>query len=77
MEELVSGSVDGTKELATREGCSDRAVRMTLSLAFLSPQIVQAAVNGTLADGLGICQLTELPECWRQQADLCDRKLPT
>jgi site-specific DNA recombinase len=68
LEELVSGRVSGTKAIADREGCSDRSVRMTLSLAFLSPRIVQAAVDGTLADSLGVSRLIELPECWREQA---------
>jgi site-specific DNA recombinase len=67
LEELVSGRVSGTKALADREGCSDRSVRMTLSLAFLSPPIIQAAVDGTLADGAGVSRLIELSECWREQ----------
>jgi site-specific DNA recombinase len=70
LEELVSGRVSGTKAIADREGRSERSVRMTLSLAFLSPQIVQAAVDGTLADGPGVSRLMELSECWRQQSEL-------
>jgi hypothetical protein len=41
---------------------------MTLSLGFLSPRIVEVAVDGTLADGPGMSRLVELPESWRKQA---------
>jgi site-specific DNA recombinase len=68
LQELVSGRVSGTKAIADREGYSERSVRMTLSLAFLSPQILQAAVDGTLADGPGVSRFTDLPESWREQA---------
>src|SRR5207253_1496915 len=69
VDELISGRVSDTKEIAGREGCSDRSIRMTLSLAFLSPRIVQAAVDGTLPDGPGVSRLTELPPAWPKQAE--------
>jgi len=53
LNELIDGRVTDTKEIADREGCSDRSIRMTLSLAFLSPSIVQAAVDDTLPQGSG------------------------
>ena len=37
------------ESLALREGKTDRSIRMTLSLAFLAPNIVKAAVDGRLA----------------------------
>jgi hypothetical protein len=44
--------VDGTwaspEEIAAIEGCSERSVRMTLPLAFLSPTIVRAVVEGSM-----------------------------
>jgi site-specific DNA recombinase len=67
LEELVSGHVSGTKAIADREGCSERSVRMMLSLAFLSPEIIQPAVAGTLADGRGVSGLIELPPDWQTQ----------
>jgi site-specific DNA recombinase len=67
LEELVSGRVSGTKVIADREGCSERSVRMMLSLAFLSPEIIQSAVAGTLADGHGVSGLIELPPDWHTQ----------
>ena len=38
--------------LASREGKTERSIRMTLSLAFLAPEIVKAAVEGHLPRGL-------------------------
>ncbi len=45
LDELVSGAVKDTAAIAEREGCSERSVRMTLSLAFLSPKVVRAIVD--------------------------------
>ncbi|MFM2279934.1 MAG: hypothetical protein RLZZ444_2165, partial [Pseudomonadota bacterium] len=45
----LRGFVDGTwaspEEIAAMEGCSERSVRMTLPLAFLSPTIMRAIVE--------------------------------
>jgi hypothetical protein len=41
--ELVSGA-SGTQEIAKRHKCSPRHVEMTISLAFLAPVLVKAAV---------------------------------
>lgn len=51
LEELTSGSVANPDALAAREGCSERAIRLMLSLAFLSPTIVQAIVASRLPRG--------------------------
>jgi site-specific DNA recombinase len=40
---------------------------MTLNLAFLAPEIVQAAVAGTLPHGAGLSRLGDLPMQWRAQ----------
>jgi site-specific DNA recombinase len=40
---------------------------MTISLAFLSPEVVQAAVDGRLPRGAGLKTLTEPPLTWLQQ----------
>ena len=37
------------ESIASREGKSERSIRMTLSLAFLAPEIVKAAVEGQAA----------------------------
>ena len=67
LDELVAGRVTDTQEIAEREGISDRSVRMMLNLAFLSPQLVKAAVEGKLPHGSGISRLFDLPACWNEQ----------
>ena len=54
-------------EIAKREGRSKRSVRMILSLAFLSPEIVSAAIAGTLPRGLGLSNMTGAPMDWSEQ----------
>ena len=67
LEELLGGRMDGTEALALRAGSSERSVRMTLSLAFVSPAIVEAIVAGRLPRGIGIRHLAELPPSWTEQ----------
>ncbi len=38
--------------IAQRESRSERMIRMTLSLAFLDPKLVQAALHGALPRGI-------------------------
>jgi hypothetical protein len=59
LDEIISGKVEGIEAIAAREGVSQRSARMGLSLAFLAPDIVQAAVGGTLPRGLGVSHLNE------------------
>lgn len=42
-----------TESITRRERCSVREVNMTISLAFLAPGLVQAAVTGRLPRGQG------------------------
>jgi hypothetical protein len=65
--ELVDLKVADTEALAQREGLSERNIRMTLSLAFLAPDIIVAALDGRLPRGLGLTRLTELPVSWAEQ----------
>ncbi|CAH1654906.1 hypothetical protein CHELA1G11_10859 [Hyphomicrobiales bacterium] len=67
VDELTTGSVTDTRQIARREGCSERSVRMTLNLAFLSPDIMRAAVEGRLPHGVGTTSLADTPPCWRAQ----------
>jgi hypothetical protein len=39
--------------IAAREGKSERSIRMTLSLAFIAPPLVVAAIEGRLPRGFG------------------------
>jgi hypothetical protein len=66
VQELVSGQVMSTAQIATRERCSERAVRMTLTLAFLPPQVIEAAAMGQLPDHLGSTVLVNLPIEWER-----------
>jgi hypothetical protein len=40
---------------------------MTISLAFLAPELVKAAIDGQLPHGLGIARLCDLPIEWTRQ----------
>jgi hypothetical protein len=53
LDEIVSGSVTDVQQIAARQKCSVRQVNMTISLAFLAPDLVRAAVEGRLPRGLG------------------------
>jgi len=58
---------DDLAAIAARENRSERSVRMILSLAFLAPDIVKAAIDGTLPRGHGLSTLTDLPMDWTEQ----------
>ena len=40
---------------------------MTISLAFLAPNLVKAAIEGRLPRGIGIERLRDLPNEWSRQ----------
>jgi site-specific DNA recombinase len=67
LEQLVQGDVPDLAAIAERERRSERSVRMILSLAFLAPDIVKAAIDGTLPRGQGLSTLTDLPMDWAEQ----------
>jgi len=67
LDQLVKGDVPDLAAIATRENRSERSVRMILSLAFLAPDIVKAAIEGTLPRGHGLSTLTDLPMDWVEQ----------
>ncbi|MDR5728114.1 MAG: recombinase family protein [Terriglobia bacterium] len=70
LQELTSGKVKDTEEIAIREDRSKRSIHMTMSLAFLAPDIVEAAINGTLPRRVGITRLADLPPSWRKQREM-------
>jgi site-specific DNA recombinase len=55
------------ESLASRERRTVRSIRMTLSLAFLTPEIVKAAVEGRLPRGFGLKRRVDLPMAWPDQ----------
>ena len=64
---IMAGRIADTNALAEREGISERSARQLLSLAFLAPDIVEAAASGTLPRGFGVSSLTDLPLDWNEQ----------
>src|SRR5258707_4129972 len=48
LDEIVSGAVTDVQQIASRPKCSVRQVNMTISLAFLAPDLVSAGAEGRL-----------------------------
>jgi site-specific DNA recombinase len=67
LDEIVSGSATDVEQIATRQKCSVRQVNMTISLAFLAPDLVKAAVEGRLPRGIGVERLRDAPSEWSRQ----------
>jgi site-specific DNA recombinase len=67
LDDVVSGRVTTIAELCAREKCSARQVNMTISLAFLAPNLVKAAVEGRLPRGIGVERLRDPPAEWSRQ----------
>ncbi len=67
LEELVTNSNATAESIAKREHCTARKVNMTISLAFLAPDLVKAAIDGALPHGMGVVRLADLPAEWSQQ----------
>src|ERR1700737_4206773 len=67
LDEIVSGSATDIEKIATRQKCSVRQVNITISLAFLAPDLVKAAVEGRLPRGSGVERLRDAPAEWSRQ----------
>lgn len=67
LNELVSGQVEDTEALASREQRTKRSVHMLISLAFVAPDIIEALIAGRLPRGIGITRLADLPPSWAKQ----------
>lgn len=67
VDDLVSGRALDTQQLADREHCSERSIRANINLAFLSPTIIKAALEGTLPDGMGVSVLCAAGPEWGSQ----------
>lgn len=67
LDDVVSGRVTSVADLGARENCSVRQVNMTISLAFLAPNLVKAAVEGRLPRGVGVERLRDPPTEWSRQ----------
>jgi len=67
LDEIVAVTVTSVEHIAAREKCSIRQVNMTISLAFLAPELVKAAVEGRLPRGIGVTRLRDAPAEWSRQ----------
>ena len=65
LDEVVTGA--DVEAIAAREKCSVRQVNMTISLAFLSPTLVKAAIEGRLPRGIGVARFRDAPAEWSKQ----------
>jgi site-specific DNA recombinase len=70
LDDVVSGRMTTIAELCARENCSARQVNLTISLAFLAPDLVKAAMEGRLPRGIGIERLRDLPAEWSRQFEV-------
>ena len=66
LEEIVSGTTT-VEDIATRHKCSIRHVNMTISLAFVAPGLIKAAIEGRLPRGIGVANLRDAPAEWSLQ----------
>jgi hypothetical protein len=67
LDEIVTSVATDVDQIAAREKCSVRKVNMTISLAFLAPDLVKAAIEGRLPRGLGVSRLCDCPAEWSRQ----------
>ena len=67
LDQLAARAVPNPAAIASREGRSQRHVERTISLAFLAPDLVKAAIEGRLPRGVGVSRLFDPPSEWRRQ----------
>jgi site-specific DNA recombinase len=68
IDDLVHGRVASFAVIARREGRAERHIRLLAPLAFLSPRIVSALLDGTAPADLTLTKLARaLPHSWAEQ----------
>jgi hypothetical protein len=67
LDELIAGTVTTVAQIAAREQCSIRQVNRSITLAFIAPTLVQAAVDGRLPRGIGVATVRDFPAEWSRQ----------
>jgi site-specific DNA recombinase len=67
LDEVIGDPTASLGAISVREALPERSVRSIVSLAFLAPDIVKAAVEGTLPRGFGVSRLIDLPASWSRQ----------
>ena len=76
LDELTTDPIRTIESIAAPEKKTERSIRMTLSLAFLSPALVKAAIDGRLPRGFGTKRLMDLPMTWSEQWSTLGLKPP-
>ena len=72
LDELLADSHANAESIAKRERCSIRKVNMTVSLAFLAPDLVKAAIAARLPHGMGVARLADMPAEWSRQHQMLE-----
>ena len=68
IDDLVDGRVASFAEIATREGKVERHIRLLAPLAFVSPSVIAAIVDGATPADLTVTGLARaLPHSWAEQ----------
>jgi hypothetical protein len=67
LDQLIAGTVSNVEQIAAREKCSIRQVNRTITLAFIAPTLVEAAVDGRLPRGIGVATVRDFPAEWTRQ----------
>jgi hypothetical protein len=67
LDELATGVATNVEQIAARAKCSVRQINLTISLAFLSPALVKAGVEGRRPRGIGVARLRDAPAEWSRQ----------
>jgi site-specific DNA recombinase len=76
LDEIVAGATT-IEQIAARQKCSVRHVNMTISLAFIAPGLVKAAIEGRLPRGIGVAALRDAPAEWLLQFERLGLTQPT
>jgi site-specific DNA recombinase len=61
LDELTTDPSRTIESIAAPEKKTERSIRMMMSLAFLSPDLAKAAIDGQLPRGFGLTRLVDLP----------------
>lgn len=67
-EAIISGEISSVRALAKSAGLNERYVSRVMRLAFLAPEIIDAALDGQRASGLLLEKLMKrVPVGWEEQ----------
>jgi hypothetical protein len=67
LDELLSGTATDISQIAACNKYTVRHVQMTISMAFIAPDLVNAAIEGRLPRGISVASLRDAPAEWSLQ----------